>query len=298
MSAATAAAAAATDQTSNVYGLPSLPNPLQFYDNFAPSYESSSATLKYIARHLVTLCPSLTLQSVVLDNACGPGIVTGEILDLPAARVPAALHAADFSPKMIEMLRAKASGDHVDAQKWSNVRAVVKDAQNLDGYANNMFTHSFTSFAIFIFPDPVKAVEEIYRTLQPEGGVAVITSWEALGIVAVFQRAVQAVRPDAPAYHGPMSPEWMTDAKLRTVMESGGFKPDDIHISTMSAWMDVSDFCADGNLLYSAMVKAITGGWADDDRIKFEQEIQKELEASVEKRERVEMTAWVAIAQK
>jgi ubiquinone/menaquinone biosynthesis C-methylase UbiE len=294
------AAAAATDQSSNVSGLPSLSNPLQFFDNFAPSYESSSATMKDIARHLLTLCPSLTPQSVVLDNACGPGIVTGEILSLPAARLPAALHAADFSPKMIDMLRAKASGDHVDAQKWSNVRAVVKDAQNLDGYANNMFSHSFTSFAIFIVPDPVKAVEEVYRTLQPDGGVAVITSWGMLGYASVFQRAAQAVRPDAPAYHGPISSEWLTEAKLRAVMVAGGFKPGDIEISSTSAPLEMSEFAHSACMMQmtSCIAMQITRGWSDGDKASFHEQVRKELAGSVERRESVEMKAWVALARK
>jgi ubiquinone/menaquinone biosynthesis C-methylase UbiE len=284
--------------------LPSLPPPLMFFDKFAASYESSSAPMKHLANHLLVLGPALTQQSVVLDNACGHGIVTGEILNLPAARRPAVIHAADFSPKMIEILRDKASSgdgvDGVDSQKWTSVRSVVMDAQNLDGYANDMFTHSYTNFGIFIFPDPEKAAKEIHRTLKPNGGITIVTSWKTLGYASVFQRAAQAVRADAPAYHGPMSAEWLTDAKLRAVMEAGGFKPGDIEISSTSASLVMSDFAHSSfmKMMSSNIVKVISDGWTSDDRSKLEKQVEKEMESSAERKETVEMEAWVALARK
>jgi ubiquinone/menaquinone biosynthesis C-methylase UbiE len=45
-------------------------------------------------------------------------------------------------------------------------------------FPDEMFTHSFTNFAIFSLPDneAARAASHIYRTLKP-GGTAAITTW-------------------------------------------------------------------------------------------------------------------------
>ena len=116
----------------------------------------------------------------ILDNAYGPGIVTGEIRkNLPPSNIPQ-IHAVDFSPRMIDELRHKA-----EFEKWTHVNAAVMDAENLT-FEDDKFSHSITNFGIFLFLDPVKAAAEIYRTLQP-GDVAVVTSWSKLGWLDLLQ---------------------------------------------------------------------------------------------------------------
>jgi ubiquinone/menaquinone biosynthesis C-methylase UbiE len=51
------------------------------------------------------------------------------------------------------------------------------DMSNISGPKDEMFTHSITCMGVFAFPDPVKGVREIYRTLQV-GGTAVVTTWK------------------------------------------------------------------------------------------------------------------------
>jgi ubiquinone/menaquinone biosynthesis C-methylase UbiE len=269
-----------------------------YFDKVAAKYEGEAAALKAIASHLLTICPPLTAESVVLDNACGPGIVTGEILKLPAAQIPSALHAADFSPNMIEALRAKSSRDGADGQRWKAVQAQVMDAQNLGGYADDTFTHSFTSFAIFCCPEADKAAAEIYRTLKAADGVAVVTTWETLGYLAHYQRAVKAVSPDLPMFEGPLAAEWMTDAKLRRVMEAGGFNGEDVDITAFSAFMTMREWSEVQHDFKLRILSRITNGWTAEHKATFEVELQREIVDGVARDEKIEMRAWIARARK
>jgi hypothetical protein len=81
-------------------------------DKFASTYEDVSTPMKGIATHLLSISSPLNPSSIIHDNASGPGIVTGEILQLPrfthSTNHPS-IHATDISPAMIRALEARAS---------------------------------------------------------------------------------------------------------------------------------------------------------------------------------------------
>jgi SAM-dependent methyltransferase len=116
------------------------------------------------ALRLVPLEPS----STVLDVASGPGT-----LAFPAARRAARVTAVDFSPSMIEEVRARAS-----IEKVTNVTAEVMDAQSL-GFADESFDAAFCLFAFMFFPDRARAFREMHRVLRP-GGRALVATWAPL----------------------------------------------------------------------------------------------------------------------
>jgi hypothetical protein len=53
----------------------------QFFQKMAESYEDSVPIVKDIARSVIKRTPSIASDSIILDNACGPGIVTGQIIN-------------------------------------------------------------------------------------------------------------------------------------------------------------------------------------------------------------------------
>jgi ubiquinone/menaquinone biosynthesis C-methylase UbiE len=113
------------------------------FEKVAQTYEKDGQGLQNaICRTLLSMASELghpvTKSSVVLDNASGPGILTGELLkQCPPDEVPE-LHAADFSAAMIRVLDAKGWGEKY------GVKAAVMDAQVLQ-YPDEMFTHVFMS---------------------------------------------------------------------------------------------------------------------------------------------------------
>jgi len=180
-------------------------DPSSHFEKVASTYEDTSTAMNEMASHLLTLSPPLTPNSVIHDNAAGPGIITGGILRLPQFSQGSfpTIHATDYSPAMIRALEARAVRDG-----WPNsvVKAQVMNSMDLSTFADNTFTHTYMAAAIFLIPDPTQAIAEIKRTLRP-GGVGLVTSFEKHGFVQVFQDAQKAIRPDAPAWEGPLPAE-------------------------------------------------------------------------------------------
>ena len=163
---------------------------------------------------------------------------------------------------------------------------------------SSTFTHTYMAAAIFIVPDPIKAIREIYRTLAPTG-VALITIFEKQGFISLFQGVQRAIRPDLPLWNGPMPAEWLKESKLRSVMEAGGFKADKVEIKRHSAWMDGASWSKPSMaLLREAFVGSITSGWTEADKGKFEEKLRKDLESERIKNARYEMKVFVAVARK
>jgi ubiquinone/menaquinone biosynthesis C-methylase UbiE len=100
----------------------------------------------------------------VLDVGTGAG-------SLAFAAAPRVAHvtAIDFSPGMIEQVRARATRERI-----SNVEALVMDAQTL-AFADETFDAAFSLFAFMFFPDRARAFRELHRVLRPEGRVVVAT---------------------------------------------------------------------------------------------------------------------------
>ncbi|KAK3172611.1 hypothetical protein OEA41_005935 [Lepraria neglecta] len=71
----------------------------------------SESFKKEISRLGLRLAPPLASNSVVLDNACIPGFVTGEIESLLSAGARSKIHAVDFAPAMITTLKPKAEAE-------------------------------------------------------------------------------------------------------------------------------------------------------------------------------------------
>lgn len=276
--------------------------PSLHFEKVAASYEETSAAMKDTARQLLSLGPPLTAESVVLDNASGPGIVTGEILRLPqfaAARDDVTLlpriHATDYMPAMISALKARAQ-----REGWPEdvVKADVMDSMDLSKFPDNIFTHAYMAAAIFFIPNPAKAVAEMKRTLKP-GGAALVTSFERQGFVEIFQNAQKVIRPNAPLWEGPLSVEWLTEGKLRSVMEGGGFERGKVEIRRFSSWSHGMDWSKPGTtLLKETFTRSITDGWGDEDRARFEKKLDEDLASEKVKSQRFEMKGFVAIATK
>jgi ubiquinone/menaquinone biosynthesis C-methylase UbiE len=123
---------------------------------------------------LITPHAPITPTSHILDNACGPGIVTAEI----KTRYPdAKIMATDLSPGMIAEVQAKTA-----AEGWRDVTTAVLDARDLKGVQGETFSHVVTNLGL---PAPgereesVRGVGEVFRVLKT-GGVAVMSTWAGM----------------------------------------------------------------------------------------------------------------------
>lgn len=261
-----------------------------FFQKMAETYEDSIPIMKDIAQTVIKRTPPITSNSIVLDNACGPGIVTGQIMKQLPSNTSPHFFAADFSPAMLEQLRK---------HDWaSKVQSEVMDAQELK-YPDENFTHSFTNFALMAMPDPLKAAKQIYRTLKP-GGTAALTTWKQLGYMVIFHDAQMKVKPDSECRPGPrgISGEWMSDTKLRSTLEEAGFQAKDIEITTETATMSSAMWNSGLELMKGVLVADVVQGWTDEEKEEYNGVLKEQFEHENTHPRPTEMVAWVAVAQK
>jgi ubiquinone/menaquinone biosynthesis C-methylase UbiE len=101
----------------------------------------------------------MTSSSVLLDNACGNGVVTEAVMETQRPGI-FNIHAIDMNPKMCEATAALAA-----SKGWSNnVRTAAMPSESLE-FDDDTFTHSFSNFIINQAQDPEKVAANIYRTL-------------------------------------------------------------------------------------------------------------------------------------
>jgi ubiquinone/menaquinone biosynthesis C-methylase UbiE len=269
----------------------------EHFDKVSASYERvTGGCTREVAQFLLTLPPTVDTSSVVLDNACGTGIITEEILErFPTSSKPK-VYAADLAPSMVSSLSTKAA-----SKGWVNgedglVEASVMDAEELT-FPDNMFTHSYTNLGILFLKNPEKGASHIYRTLQP-GGTAFVTTWSKLGYLSPVRRAQKAVRPDSTPWELPIGEEWFTEEKLRQVLESGGFKGGNIQIQTRTVSYRGRDLDDLVDIMEAAFSSAITGGWSEEDRAKLPAALRESLSDVEKANASIEMVAYVAVARK
>jgi SAM-dependent methyltransferase len=122
----------------------------------------------------------------VLDVAAGPGT-----LAFIASAAGARVMAIDFSPEMIDRLRARS------AQEGVEIDARVGDGQALP-FDDASFDHAFSMFGLMFFPDRAKGFRELCRILVP-GGRAVVSSWVPAERVPWFGQVWGALRELLPS---------------------------------------------------------------------------------------------------
>ncbi|MDX1600268.1 MAG: methyltransferase domain-containing protein, partial [Anaerolineales bacterium] len=93
-----------------------------------------------------------------LDVAAGGGA-----LSIPAARRGAEVLATDFSPAMVDRLKARARQEGL-----SNLECRVMDGQDLE-LDDNSFDISGSQLGIMLFEDRRRGLEELTRVTKPGG---------------------------------------------------------------------------------------------------------------------------------
>ncbi|OJJ63573.1 hypothetical protein ASPSYDRAFT_38147 [Aspergillus sydowii CBS 593.65] len=126
-----------------------------------------------VAQFLLTLEPKVDASSIILDNACGTGIMTSEILGLFPNAKPR-LFAADLAPSMITNFSnvARAKGWLNDAEDGLTIS--IMDAEDLT-YPDNTFMHLYTNLGFLFFPQAEKAAAYMYCILKVGGTAFILT---------------------------------------------------------------------------------------------------------------------------
>ncbi|RYP23992.1 hypothetical protein DL767_008697 [Monosporascus sp. MG133] len=258
---------------------------LEHFDQNAASYEASTGgCTKELAQHVLGLWPEIDADSVILDNACGTGIVAAEIIQRLASRgIKPTLHLVDGAPNMVDITRSRLG-------RFENVQCAVMPGEKLD-FPDETFSHSVTNLGILFFADGDQGAREIFRTLKP-GGTAIVTSWRNLGYLQLIQESQQAVRPQEPVVKLPISEAWFQLSHLEQTLRKGGFEQVEISTPTVHYASDnVEGICA---LLLSSFRRLIQE-WSGEEQEKFKGTLQALVGSAVEEFKKADGSTAVGI---
>lgn len=261
------------------------------FDKIAKDYEKNFAQMITYAKVSLTLAPPIDGTSHVHDNASGPGIVTGAILESnPSARIDA----TDISEAMVGATKLKYAKD-------GQVTAQVMDVMDLNGFEDNRFTHSFTNFVFVIMkPDECrKGAKEIYRTVKP-GGTAVVLGWERIGWKFDFLEPAMATvakelgKPTENLLDGFRE---VTAGQFEGYAKEAGFT--DVKTEFRSRDMPGSDIAKEVmDNMFVFFVEMVAKEWTEDERKKLMDLIAKRRQEQKENPSKFEMKAWFSVMKK
>lgn len=233
----------------------------------------------------------ISADSVIHDNAAGPGTATSVILkNLEPEEYPKII-ATDMVPAMIEAF----SSDVAKTNGTSKLTGLVMKSEDLD-FPDDHFTHSITNFSIFNFVDPVICVKEIYRTLKPSGQ-AVITTWKTFAIGDLIHETQRRIRPDLPPMRVSGAEYHKVDAVI-DVMVKAGFETEGIKVLSPTVVVTGEDLEGLTEFGTSSFTDSARNGWTDEEKGRWKEMLLEVLEEKKQYFGGLKFEGWALIAKK
>ncbi|KAH8175371.1 methyltransferase domain-containing protein [Sarocladium implicatum] len=241
------------------------------------------------AQHSIDAAPPFTADSIVHDNAAGPGIVTNRII-INARKSGAPLPklvTTDVNEAMIEVARKQCPEADVK----------VMDSRKLE-FAEGTFTHSFTNFLLIsLFPieENIAFARNVRRTIAP-GGTAVFAIWYRLEWMQILRDAANAVKPDGAAS---IPDDSMSQETVRQILTEAGFPADGITITSREGVQNpivgkMREMMEDtaGNI-----GKMATMGWSEEEKTEWPVKVKMRFDRAAKEETRYPMAAWIVSAK-
>ena len=279
-----------------------------FEGDMAKTYNSRTGGCNILlADHLISLIkphlPPPTSPLRILDNACGPTVLTTQCLKSPTIRSHSSLHisAVDLSADFISANRALITSH----PEWTSAGITI-DTEIMNGmdlkFPNNTFDISFTSLALFAFPDPVKGASELHRTLKPNG-VAALTTWKHLGWLPILHEVERRLRPGQELTRFPLVESWFVPGKLAQTLREGGFQQvEEGEVRAFAMWESLE---VAAEKMCETLRMMVGDGWSEGEKEKMVEGFKEvmgegwgELIRGKEGRLGFEMVAWTGVGRK
>jgi O-methyltransferase / aklanonic acid methyltransferase len=190
---------------------------LRVFDQAASIYDQvGPGSFSYFGQRLVDLA-EISGGAKVLDVAAG----RGALLFPAAAKVGPTGHLTgiDFSPNMV-----RETSKDIESRKLCNAEIRQMDAEQMD-FADASFDWVTCGFALWMFADPVRVLQEFHRVLR-DGGRVALSTWAADNPSLIW--CLEVLRPfvyspaakDLPAK---IDVRFDTPLQIETALQNAGF---------------------------------------------------------------------------
>lgn len=252
-----------------------LPFPT-YFEKLSKIYpkQTSNSTLSIFKQTLPDIDPPITATSAIVPHI-----------------TPQEIQITDSVPAMVD-----AATDLISTQHWEYAKASVMDSQAFT-FSDGAFTHSITNFSIFTFQDAAKSVHEIYRTIRPSGGVALVSTWKRFGVIEVVHRAQKAVRPDPPLMKVP-HPEFTQEGYLEGMIVEAGFEKGKVKVLEKSVVVTGEERDGLVDFMAGHFTAPARNGWTDEEVAGWGNALEDAVLAEERDPGGVRFDTWVVIARK
>ncbi|TEY85741.1 hypothetical protein BOTCAL_0013g00490 [Botryotinia calthae] len=148
-------------------------------------------------------------------------------------------------------------------------------------FPDNYFTHSFTNFFITHLDESHEpAAQQVYRTLKP-GGTAIVSTWATMAHGEPIERAHLETRGPDVGFLMAMPTHWYGKDALRNFYIVGGFKEENISITTCDVCIEAMDLRHLMSATWS-FLGARSDGWDPEDEENWDKAVDiliKDIEA-------------------
>ena len=206
-----------------------MPSGFQLAQHQATAYETFTHVFMEGSARLLAEGALIHSGDVVLDLACGNGLVARHAAPLvaPGGR----LMGADINPAMLDIARSTIE---------AGVEWVESPCDSLP-FDDDTFTHVICQQGFQFFPDPVAAMRETRRVLQP-AGVLIATVWATPGQNPYIEHQLDLLAELEPLLATSVQRATPANADdfLASTAQTAGFH--DIEITMLEHDVDIADF--------------------------------------------------------
>ncbi len=206
-----------------------MPSGFQLAQHQAIGYETFTRVFMEGSARLLAEGAMIRSGDVVLDLACGTGLVARHAAALvsPGGRMVG----ADINPSMLEIARGCID---VDVQ-W------VESSSDALPFDANTFTHVICQQGFQFFPDPVAAMRETRRVLRP-AGIFIATVWATPGQNPYIDNQLDLLAELEPSLASSVQRATPANADdfLGLSAQSAGFL--DVEVTMLEHEVDIADF--------------------------------------------------------
>lgn len=189
--------------------------------------------------------PPITNESLLIDNACGPGTLLEplqkHLFSTDAQGTKVKVICTDASPRMVDIVKQKI--DEASRQNsWPNIESVETHVAYSERLVNegvittNSITHAYTNCSLDFMQDPVRVCKNIYQGLA-SGGVAFFTLRAEEERVPTIRLTEKALNPGNENFKTFWNEKFADTEYLKQLLIAGGFRPDKIDVTQMNCYL-------------------------------------------------------------